>query len=119
MRSGRRPRAQSDLGPKAMHHARESNRLTQVWEPANPRYTALEAKTKSRVDESSVFPEVEIPAVRCEGKILLLDAVNQLVVIIFALRAADYLSVTIGRQAIVAQHRARIVGILLHIECFR
>ena len=51
-------------------------------DPAN---RALQTKSKSRVNEGAVLPEVEIPAVCVERQTFLFDARQQLVVIVFAL----------------------------------
>ena len=53
------------------------------------------------------------------GKSFFADPVQQLVVVVLALRAADDLAVAFGRETVVAEHRARIVRILLHVERLR
>ncbi len=54
--------------------------------------------------------------VRFHGKPFVLDALHQTIVVVLALRPADDLAVSLGRQTVVAQHRARIVRVLLHVE---
>ncbi len=44
------------------------------------------------------------------------DPGQQLVVVVLALRAADDLAVSLRREAVVVEHRARIVRVLLHVE---
>src|ERR1043166_2163092 len=75
----------SFLGAKPCHHPRESTRLSDVRQPANPRDCPLQAESKSRMHEGSVLPQVEVPAIRIHRQPLFLDAVDQLVVVILAL----------------------------------
>src|SRR5881394_4060153 len=88
-----------------------------MLESANPRYRALETESEPRVRERSVLSELEIPIGGIERESLVFDARHETVVIVFALRSADDLAITLGREAVVAQHGSRIGGVLLHIGC--
>ena len=66
--------------------------------------------------EGAVLPEVEVPGIGGGVEPLRHDAGQQPVVVVLALGAADDLAVPFGREAVVAQHRARIVRVLLHVE---
>ena len=102
-----------------MNLPRERDRLPDVRQPADPRDGALEAEPEARVHERAVSPKVEVPVVRLRVESLLLDAGQQLVVVVLALRAADDLAVPLGRQQSSPEHRARVVGVLLHVERLR
>ena len=64
----------------------------------------------------AVFPQVEVPAVGLQRQPFLLDAADQLVVVVLALAAADDLAVPLRRQHVVVEHGAGIGRVLLHIE---
>ena len=68
--------------------------------------------------ERAVLAQVQVPAIGINVQTFFLNAMQQLVVIVLALRTADDLAVPFRRQAIRTEHRARIVRILLHVERF-
>src|SRR5690349_8555129 len=72
-----------------MHHPRKRDDFADVLEAADPGDGALETEAKAGVDEGAVAAEVEIPVVGIERKPFFLDAPNELVVVVLALRAAD------------------------------
>ena len=67
-------------------------------EAADPRDRALEAEAEARVHERAVLAQVEVPAVRVDRQTLLLDARDELVVVVLALRSADDLAVAFRRE---------------------
>src|SRR5947208_6366034 len=101
------------LRPESVKRARERDRFPDVRNAANPRDRALDPEPKPRVHERSVLPQIEIPRIRFLRQSLGANALQQFVVIVLALAAADDLAVTLGRETIVVEHRARIGGILL------
>ena len=68
-----------------MHHSRERARLTDVLKPANPRDRSLEAKSKARVHERPVLPKIQIPTVRVDRQLLLVNSMKEFVLVVFAL----------------------------------
>jgi hypothetical protein len=54
-------------------------------ESADPRYGTLETETEAGMNEGSILPEVEIPAVRLLRQSFFADPVKQLVVVVLAL----------------------------------
>src|SRR5689334_4388970 len=102
--------------PQLIQRPRKRDRFPNMRDAANPGDRALDAESKSRVHEGAVFPQVEIPAVRLFWELLRADPREQLVVVVFALAAADDLPVPFRRQQVVVQHGARVRRVFLHIE---
>src|SRR5690349_5523497 len=90
-------------GPELVQRPREGDRLANVRDAANPGHGPLDAQAEARVHERAVLAKIEIPPVGLLGQFLLTDAVQQLVVIVFPLAAADDLAVSFGRQHVVVQ----------------
>src|SRR6185369_16339307 len=95
---------------------RERDRLPNVRNPADPRHGALDSQTESGMYEGAILAQVQVPAVPGGVEALCLDALEQPVVVILALRAPDDFAVALGRQTIVVEHRPRIGRVLLHVE---
>src|SRR4051812_6842867 len=112
-------RAATASRAQPVHGARERDRFADVMDSADPADGALQAESESGVYEGAVFPEIEVPVVRLDGESFFLDARQQLVVIVLALRAADNLAIAFRRQQIVAEHCPRISRILLHVKGLR
>src|SRR5256884_260200 len=102
--------------PQLVQRPRKCDRLANVRDATDPRDRALHAQPKARVDERPVLAEIQVPAVRLLGKLLLADAREQPVVIVLALAAPDDLAVSLRRQHVVVEHGARVGGVFLHIE---
>src|ERR1700687_419593 len=101
---------------ESVHCSRKGYRFPDVMDSRYPRNRPLQPEPEAGMYERPVLSEIEVPVVRLNGKILPLDASQQLVVIVLALRATDYLPVAFRGEQIIAQHRPRIVRILLHVE---
>src|SRR5688572_29822338 len=86
------PPASCLLGFQSIHQPRERRALADVRRAADPGHRTLEAQAVPRVDERSVLPKVEVPAVGVHRQALLLDPLDELVVVIFALRPANDLT---------------------------
>src|SRR6266545_4444040 len=104
--------------PQLVKRPRKRDRLPDVRDAADPRDRPLDAQPEARVDERAVLAEVQVPAVRLFGELLLPDAREQPVVVVLALASPDDLPVALGRQHVVVQHGARVGGVFLHIEGF-
>jgi hypothetical protein len=52
---------------------------------ADPCHGPLEPEAEARVNERAVFSQVQVPAVRFDGQVLLFDSRQQLVVVVLAL----------------------------------
>src|SRR5256885_1380872 len=104
------------LGPEFVQRPRKCDRLANVWDAADPRDRTLDAEPEARVHERPVLPEIQVPAVRLLGQLVLADAREQLVVVVLALAAADDLAVAFRRQHVVVEHGAGVGGVFLHIE---
>src|SRR5688572_11170024 len=107
------------LGTQPMHHPRKGDRLAEVRKSANPGDGALEAQTEPGVHEGAVFTKVQVPAVCLDRQPFLANPVEELVMIVLTLRAADNLTVPFGSKAVIAENSARVRGVLLHIERLR
>src|SRR5687767_8039986 len=92
------------LRPQAVHCPGERDGFPDVVYPADPTHGSLEPQTKARVHERSVLPEIQIPAVGRHGQSFLVDAREELVVVVLPLRPTDDLAVTFWREAVVAEH---------------
>ena len=68
-----------------MNLSGESNTLSHVRHAADPGDGPLDAESEAGVDEGSVFPQIEIPAVPFRIESLFLDPGEQAVVVVFAL----------------------------------
>ena len=73
------------LGLQPVHHPGKQRSFPDVLQPADPRYGALEPEPESGVRERPVLPQLQVPVLGVERQPLVLDARDQLVVIIFAL----------------------------------
>src|SRR2546423_1084843 len=104
------------LGPQLVQRPRKCDRLANVWDAADPRDRTLDAEPETRVHERPVLPEIQVPAVRLLGQLVLADAREQLVVVVLALAAGDDLAVALRRQHVVVEHGAGVGGVFLHIE---
>src|SRR5690242_21673450 len=82
----------------AVEHARERNRLPHVLQAADPRHRALNAHTEPAVRHAAVLAQVEIPFESFLRQSVLVNALPQQFVGTNALRAANNLAVTFGRQ---------------------
>src|SRR5437667_314059 len=102
--------------PQLVQRPRKCDRLANVRDATDPRDRALHAQPKARVDERPVLAEIQVPAVRLLGKLLLADAREQPAVVVLALAAPDDLAVPLRRQHVVVEHGARVGGVFLHIE---
>src|ERR1051325_6509345 len=67
-------RRRADLWPQLVEGAGECDRLADVRDTADPRDRALQPESEARVHEGAVLAEVEVPAVRLLGELLLADA---------------------------------------------
>src|SRR2546430_17643022 len=87
--------------PQLVQRPRKCDRLANVRDATDPRDRALHAQPKARVDERPVLAEIQVPAVRLLGKLLLADAREQPAVVVLALAAPDDLAVPlqIGRAS--------------------
>src|SRR2546423_12995812 len=82
----------------AINHAREGNHLPDVLCAANPGYGALEAQTKAGVGHAAVAAQIQIPLEGIFGKIVLTQALDQQIVIVNTLAAADDFAIAFGRE---------------------
>jgi hypothetical protein len=83
---------------------------------ADPGHRPFDAQSETGVHEGPILPKVQIPPVSLGVEPLFLDSTEQLVVVVFPLRAADNLSVPFRSQTVVIEHRSGIIGIFLHVE---
>lgn len=74
-----------ELRAQSAHHTRKRNALTDVLRAAEPRHGPLKSKPETAVHEGPILSEIEIPVVRAHVETFVDDALQQLVVIIFAL----------------------------------
>src|SRR3954468_15370132 len=95
---------------------RKRNRLAHVLEPADPTYRALDTHSKAGVRHSAELPQVEIPLEGFFRQVVFADLLQERFVISHALRSADDLTVTFGREHVHAQHGLWILRIGLHVK---
>src|SRR5438874_1993950 len=105
-----------DLGVDARERTREWNRLADVLEAADPRDGTLDAHAEAGVRDASVLAQVEIPLEGFFGELVLLDALREFLVGADALRAADDLAVSFGRENVDAKCFRRVARVGLHVE---
>src|SRR5712692_7738634 len=99
-----------------IQHPRIRNRLAQMRQARDPGDDALHTHAEAGMRERSVLANVEIPLKRLDGQVLLAQALQQQVVVVNSLRAADDLAVSLGRNHVQRQSNCRILRIRLHVE---
>src|ERR1035437_2647804 len=104
------------LRVKAVQRARERNRLAHMVQAADPRYRTLNPHTETGMRYPAKFPQIEIPLERLLRQIVLVNPRQQLLVRSHALRAADDLAISLGREHVHAERDLRIVRVRLHVE---
>src|SRR5262249_18362078 len=102
------------LGPEALQHARERDRLAQVVEPADPCDEAFDPHAEAGVRHRAVAAEVEVPLEGFARQLMLGDLSLERREVVLALSAADDLAVSLGREHVDAERDARIRGVGLH-----
>ena len=90
-----------------MQRTRERDGLAHMLQSANPRHSALDAHTESRVWNPTELAQVEIPLERLFRQLVLMNALQQQIVGSDTLRAADDFPVTLRREHIHAEGKLR------------
>src|SRR6266849_6852605 len=101
-----------------VQHARERNHFANVLCPANPGYGALQAQTEARMRDAAVAAKIEIPLKSVFGEIVLAQALDEQIVIVDALAAADDFAVAFGREHVKGQREIRPLRVRVHVERF-
>ena len=97
----------SFTGIHPVQHPRIRNRFAQVVEAADPGHDALDAHAEAGVRDAAEAAQVEVPLERFVRQLVLLDALQQQVVVVEALAAADDLAVAFGREDVDRERRPR------------
>src|SRR5439155_4516245 len=79
-----------------IQHSRIRNRFSEMRDPADPGHAAFDAHAEAGVGEGAIFADIEVPLELLDGEVVLLDSLEQQVVIMDALRAADDLAIAFG-----------------------
>src|SRR5205809_5653848 len=80
----------------AVNHSREGDDLANVFGAANPGDGALEAHSEAGVRHAAVAAQVEIPLESVFRQVVFMEALQEQVVIVDALAAADDFAITFG-----------------------
>src|SRR5262245_31096642 len=83
------------------------DRLAQVVDAGNPGHEALDPHAEAGVRHAAVAAHVEIPLEGFHGKLVLPDALQEEIVVVDALAAADDLAVALGGEDVDAQGARR------------
>ena len=83
---------------------------------ADPGDDALDAHAEAAVRHGAVAAQVEVPLERLLRQVVLLDPLQQQIVVVEALAAADDLAVAFGREHVDAERDVGPLGIGLHVE---
>src|SRR5436305_8046417 len=120
MRSDRttqvRAREGFTLGIDLVQHPRVRDGLAQVRQPGHPGHEALDPHAEAAVREGPVLADVEIPLEGLDRQVVRLNTLQQQIMIVDALAAADDLAVPFGRQQVEAEHHVRVLRVGLHVE---
>src|SRR5262245_36858245 len=110
----RRPIFMSGIDP--VEHPRIGDRLAQVLEPTDPADDALDAHAEAAVRDAAVAPEIEVPLEGFLRQLVLVDPLQQQLVVVEALAAADDLPVAFGCEHVDAERDLGAIRIGLHVE---
>src|SRR6266851_4595219 len=102
----------------AVNHAREGDDLANVLGAANPGDGALEAHSEAGVGNAAVAAQVEIPLKSFFGEVVLAEALQEQIVIMDALAAADDFAVTFRGDHVEGEGEFRALGVRLHVKGF-
>src|SRR5260370_577735 len=107
-----------DLRINAGQRARKWNGLSHVLQTTYPRNRALNTHTKPTVRNAAVFAQIQIPLERVFRQAVFANALQQMIVVTDALRAADDLAIPLRGQHVNAQRQIRTLRIGLHVKRF-
>src|SRR5512147_1926323 len=99
------------LRRQPVEEARERDGFADVLETADPGDRALEANAETGMRDRAVTAEVEIPAERLLGELVLFDALLKERQVVDALRAADDLAVALRREHVGVERAVRLVRV--------
>src|SRR5215475_67470 len=102
----------------AINHARKGDDLANVLGAANPGDRAFEAEPEAGMRHAAVAAQIEIPLKRVFWKIVLAEALDEQIVIMNALAAADDFAITFGRQHVESKGQLGPLWVRLHVESF-
>src|SRR5260370_7471395 len=99
-------------------HARERNHFANVLCPANPGYGAFQTQTEAGMGDAAVAAKIEIPLKGFFRQVVLAQALDEQIVIVDALAAADDLAVAFGRKHVKGEGEVGPFRVGLHVEGF-
>src|SRR5947208_5937056 len=102
----------------AVNHSREGDDLANVFGAANPGDGTLEAQSEAGMRNATVAPQVEIPLESLFGQFVLLEALEEQVVIVDALAAADDFAIALGGNHVKGESELGALGVRLHVKGF-
>src|SRR5437660_4309230 len=105
-----------ELGINLIEHAGKWDRLTDVFQSANPRNGPLDPHSKSRVRNTPEGSKVEIPLEGFLRQPMSGEPGLQHLPIMNALASADGFAIAFGSQDVHAQGKTRMFRIGLHVE---
>ena len=89
----------AELRIHAVKHAGKGDDLADVFGAANPGDGALQAHAKARMRHAAVAPQVQVPLEGFLRQIVFAQALNQQIVVVDALAAADDFAVALLARA--------------------
>src|SRR5438876_1821902 len=101
-----------------VNHAREGNHLANVLGAANPRDSTLQPQTEAGMRHATVAPQVEVPLKGFFRKVVFTEPLDEQLVIVDALAAADDFAVAFGREHVEGQGKFGALWVGLHVESF-
>src|SRR6266404_6582543 len=102
----------------AINHAREGDDFANVFGATNPRDRTLEAHSEAGMRHAAVAAQVEIPLEGLFGQVVFAQALQEQIVIVDALAAADDFAVTFGSDHVEGEGELGALCVRLHVKGF-
>src|SRR5229473_2011838 len=102
----------------AINHSREGDDLANVFGAANPGDGTLKAHPEAGVRNAAEAAQIEVPLEGFFGQVVLVQALQEQIVIVNALAAADDFAVAFRSDHVESEGEFWALGVRLHVESF-